>query len=424
MEHLFKELFQINRSITGDGVRKSIKILQKEVPYEIKEFSSGLSCFDWVIPKEWNIKDAYIQDLNGKKIIDFQDHNLHVLNYSAPVNKRVSKDELLEYIYTRKDLPDAIPYRTSYYQERWGFCLEHNRLKDFTEDEYNVVVDSTLTDGSLSIAELVIKGESDKEVLFSTYMCHPSMANNELSGPIAMTMLAKYLMSQEKLKYTYRFVIAPETIGSIVYLSQYCEELKDKVIAGYVISQVGITDNLVYKQSRNENSLSNRVVSHLSNHSNNDVDIVDFTPNGGGDQRQYCSLGINMPIGYIGRSLGGTYKEYHTSLDSLDIISYDKMNESVNFLKDIVFALEVNNLYMNEMPYCEPNLGMRGLYPTIGGEKATLEMKIIKYILGYSDGKKDILEIANLLKVNILLFDEAIHKLLNSKLIVPVYNKT
>jgi aminopeptidase-like protein len=414
---LFKKLFNKPRSITGNAVRESILILSEVVPFKQLEFKSGTKCFDWVIPKEWNIKDAYVKDSLGNRIIDFKKHNLHVLNYSIPINKKVSKKELLEHIYTREDMPDAIPYRTSYYKERWGFCLEYNRLNELKDDEYDVCIDSTLEDGSLSIAEYIVKGQSEKEILISSYMCHPSMANNELSGPIALTMLAKYIMTQKKLKYTYRFVIAPETIGSIVYLSQYYEKLKSNVIAGYVISQVGIENDLVYKESRDKSSLNNKVLKNIVKNSALNVDIKPFTPDGGGDQRQYTSLGIQMPIGYLGRSLGGSYKEYHTSLDTIDIISDAKMKECIDLLIEIVDSIELNNYYVNNMPYCEPNLGSRGLYPTVGGEKASFETKAIKYILGYSDGNHDLIDIANLMNRKVRDFNEIIKKLINNGIV-------
>jgi aminopeptidase-like protein len=414
---LFKRLFPINRSITGNGLRESLQVLREYIPYKILEFKSGTKCFDWTIPKEWNIKDAYVKDSDGNRIIDFKKHNLHVLNYSKPINKKVSKDELLKHIYTKEELPDAIPYRTSYYKERWGFCLEYNRLKELVDDEYEVCIDSTLEDGSLSIAEYVIKGKSDKEILISSYMCHPSMANNELSGPIALTMLAKHLKDQKDLKYTYRFVIAPETIGSIVYLSQYYEKLKSKVIAGYVISQVGIANDLIYKESRDKNALCNKAINNVVDHSDICVDVRSFTPDGGGDQRQYTSLAIDMPIGYLGRSLGGSYKEYHSSLDTLDIVSDEKMVECIELLIDIVLSIELNSYYINNMPYCEPNLGSRGLYPTIGGEKASQEIKIIKYILGYSDGNYDLIDIANLMNQNVLEFKDIIEKMIKSGIV-------
>jgi len=416
MQNLFKKLFPINRSITGEGFRKSLDIIGEYIPITKLEFPTGMQCFDWEVPKEWGINEAWIKDSKGNKLVDFKENNLHILGYSTPIHKKVSKKELLEHIFTLPQMSDAIPYRTSYYKERWGFCIEYNRLKNFQDDEYEVFIDSKLFDGHLTIGECYIKGKSDKEILLSTYMCHPSMANNELSGPVTLTFLAKELLKRDNY-FSYRILFLPETIGSIVYLSKYYKKLQEKVIAGFVIAQIGLDRDLIFKKTRDEHFLVNETVENILTFSNYKHKIVEFSPNGGGDQRQYCSLGINLPVVYISRVLEGDYKEYHTSLDTIDIISFEKMKENIDILLDFIRGFELNKKYINLFPYSEPKLGKRGLYPTISGEKATEELKFIKYTLGFSDGKTYLHTIANKSKNSILDYENITTKLIQKGLI-------
>ena len=413
---LFKRLFPINRSITGDGFRKSLDIIGEYIPIKKLEFSTGMKCFDWEVPKEWSINDAWIKDSKGNVLVDFKKNNLHILGYSEPIHKKISKEELLKHIFTLPDLPNAIPYRTSYYEKRWGFCIEYERLKDFSDEEYEVFIDSRLFEGYLTIGECYIKGKSDKEILLSTYMCHPSMANNELSGPVTLTFLAKELLERDNF-YSYRILFLPETIGSIVYLSRYYKELQKRVIAGFVIAQIGLNRDLVFKKTRDEHFFVNETIENILQFSKYKYKLKEFSPNGGGDQRQYCSLGINLPVVYISRVFKEDYKEYHTSLDTIDIIDFAKMKENIEILIDLINGLELNKKYINLFPFCEPKLGDRGLYPTLSGEKANKELEMIKYILGFSDGKTYLHTIANKSKNTVLEYKEVVDKLIKKGLI-------
>ncbi|MEA3314780.1 MAG: DUF4910 domain-containing protein [Campylobacterota bacterium] len=419
IKDLFSTLFPINRSITGDGFRESLDILSKHIPIKKLEYKSGKKCFDWEVPQEWNIKDAWVKNSNGDKIINFKEHNLHILGYSEPINKKVSKDELMEHIYTLKEKPNAIPYRTSYYKRRWGFCVEYEKMDMFIDDEYEVFIDSELKDGSLTIGECFIKGESEEEVLLTTYMCHPSMANNELSGPITLTMVAKYLLEQ-KLEKSYRILFMPETIGSIVYLSDNYKKLQQKVIAGFTMAQVGIKNNLVLKKTKQDDSLINRIFDHIYKYNEKPYNLKKFSPVGGGDQRQFCTQGINLPMAYISRVYEANYYEYHTSLDSLDIISYETIVDTIKSILNIIKIIEINKVYQNLFPYCEPQLGKRGLHTTIAGGKGSDDLNIIKYLLSYCDGENDLLNITNITGVSIYDLQIVVDKLLDTDLITEV----
>ncbi|MBM7557458.1 DUF4910 domain-containing protein [Halanaerobacter jeridensis] len=421
--NLLDRLFPICRSITGDGVRKTLDILDEIAPIKQKEYPTGMGCFDWTIPKEWNINDAYIKNSQGEKIVDFNESNLHVLGYSTPVHKNLSKEELMGHIYTNPEMPDAIPYLTSYYEERWGFCVEHNRLEEFEDDQYEVSIDSTLEDGYLTIGEGYIEGTSDKEILLSTYICHPSMANNELSGPIVQTYLYKYLLEKEDLKYNYRFLYLPETIGSIAYLSKNGEQLKEKLVAGYVITCIGDDAPFTYKKSRRGDTLADRAVLNVLENSNRDYEVLDWFPTGS-DERQYCSLGFNLPVGSLMRSMYGTYDEYHTSLDNKDFISESALKESIKTYLDVIETMELNDTYTTDHKFCEPKLDKYGLYPTLGSQKENEDrVKEIMHLWAYADGENDIIDIANKLGVVANELDEALDKLINSGLLNPPSDK-
>jgi len=415
---LLTRLWPITRSITGNGVRQTLTILNELVPIKTKEYPTGLNCFDWSIPKEWNIQDAYVKNKQGKRIIDFKKNNLHVMSYSIPVRQIMSRDELLKHIHTLPDQPNAIPYLTSYYQERWGFCLEHERLAELADDEYEVMIDSTLEEGHLTIGEGFIPGQREQEVLFSTYVCHPSMGNNELSGPVVQSYLYDYLLRRsEPLKYSYRFLYVPETIGAIVYLSQYGQALKEKLVAGYVVTCIGDPGAFTYKKSRRGNTLADRVAEHVLSYSEKPYQIVDWYP-GGSDERQYCSPGFNLPVGSLMRSMYGKYPEYHTSLDNLAFITPAALTESIDIYIQIIETLELNDTYTNLNPYCEPQLGKRSLYPTLGAQKNKSQLvKQFRYLLAFSDGDSDIIDIAERLKVPCLELKEAIQVLTKESLL-------
>lgn len=408
LENYFDKLWPICRSITGNGLRESLKIINEICPLQLTEVKTGTHVFDWSIPKEWNISDAYIVTPEGNKICDFKLSNLHVVNYSTPVNKEVSYDELVKHLHYIETMPDAIPYITSYYKETWGFCLTYNEFKTLSKTgTYRVIIDSTLQDGSLTYGECVLKGETDEEVLFSTYLCHPSMANNELSGPLVQAFLYQKIASIPKRKCSYRFLFAPETIGVIAYLNKEGWHLKEKLVAGYVLTCCGDNGSFVYKRSKQTNSLADKVAEHVLKHQNIPYEIIPFSV-GGSDERQYCSPGFNLPVGSLTRSMYQRYKEYHTSLDNKDFISFDAMTQTLNTYFDFVKALELNNYHETTIPFCEPQLGKRGLYPS--SVNPLESRKLIHdrmHLLTYADGTKSLIEIAEL--KNITVFDLEVH---------------
>ena len=394
LEKYFDLLWPINRSLTGEGNRKTLKILSEIIDLDIKEVPSGTTCFDWTIPPEWNIREAWIKDENGKIVVNFADNNLHLLGYSTPMHAKMPLAELKPNLYSLPDYPEVIPYLTSYYKERWGFCMSNNQLKSLKEGIYEVYIDSDLNPkGSLTYGEAILKGNSDKEVLFSTYICHPSMANNELSGPLVTSFIYKALKEMGNLKYTYRFLFVPETIGSIMYLSKNGAHMKDKLIAGYTVTCIGDPGNFTYKRSRIGNSLGDRAAELVLKQTENKYTIKDFFPSGS-DERQYCSPGFNLPVGSLMRTMYGLYKEYHTSADNKSFISFDAMQGSIDKYLEIVKLIELNEFYINSMPYCEPQLGKRGLYPTLGSQKNQAKfVEALLWFLNYSDGSHDLIEI-------------------------------
>ncbi|WP_394752413.1 DUF4910 domain-containing protein [Crenothrix sp.] len=383
---LITELFPICRSITGDGFRQTMTLLQQHIPLKIHEVPSGTNVFDWVVPKEWNIKDAYVKNAQGEKVIDFQKSNLHVLNYSLPVNKVVSLQELKEHLFTLPDHPDWIPYKTSYYKENWGFCLSHNTLMALEEGDYEVFVDATLEAGSLTYGELYLKGEVADEVLISCHGCHPSLANDNLSGIGLATILAKTLQTVPH-RLSYRFVFIPGTIGAITWLS-INEANVDKIKHGLVITGVGDAGKITYKKSRRADTDIDRAVAHVLKHCGQTYDIIDFYPYGY-DERQYCSPGFNLPVGCFMRTPYGQYPEYHTSADNLTFIQPESLNDSFSKLLATLNILENNHTYLNLSPKCEPQLGKRGLYSSIGANELAL-----LWVLNLSDGSNNLLDIA------------------------------
>jgi len=397
MHGLAKSLFPICRSITGDGVRDSLKIISEHIPIKINEVPSGTEVFDWTVPKEWNINDAFIEDKNGKKIIDFKKNNLHVVGYSTPIDKWVDLSILQKHLHSLPDQPNAIPYVTSYYKENWGFCLSHNDRKKLKDGKYRIYIDSTLKDGSLTYGEYKIPGETEEEIFLSTYICHPSMANNELSGPVVTTFIANWLDSKPR-RYSYRIIFIPETIGSITYLSQNLEELKQKVIAGFNISCIGDENGYSYVASPYENNYADRIASHIlsTKYPNN---IKYSFLDRGSDERQYCSPGIDLPVVTLSRSKFGTYPEYHTSLDNLDLVTDKGLLGGYIFVQDCIKAVE-NNHYYETNVICEPHFAKYGLYKS-ATKGVSPDIRKMLNLVAYSNAQNDLLWIAEKINCNI-----------------------
>ncbi|KEF40317.1 hypothetical protein M670_00343 [Schinkia azotoformans MEV2011] len=415
MYELMSRLFPICRSITGEGVRQTLSILQQHIPLSIVEVPSGTKVFDWEIPREWNIRDAYIIDPEGNKIVDFKEHNLHVVGYSIPVNKNITLEELQEHLYSLEDQPDAIPYVTSYYKERWGFCITHNQRQILKKGTYHVFIDSELKVGSLTYGEVVIPGESEKEVFLSTYICHPSMANNELSGPVMVTRLIKWILKKPR-KYTYRIVFIPETIGSIAYLSKHLQHLKQNVIAGYNISCVGDERAFSYLPSRHGDTLSDRVALNVLKYKHPDFVRYTFLDRGS-DERQYCSPGVDLPIASIMRTKFGQYPEYHTSLDNLELVTPAGLQGCYDVYTDCLELIE-SNAYYQVTCFCEPQLGKRGLYPTLSTKESGKQVRTMMNFIAYADGIHDLLEIADIINVSATDLISILEQLIKSNVII------
>lgn len=416
MYSLVKELFPICRSITGDGVRKTLRIIQREIPeLKIFEVPTGTKVFDWIVPKEWNIKGGYIETLEGKKVIDFADTNLHVMGYSLPIDKIVSREELLEMCYTIPEQPDYIPYVTSYYKERSGFCLSEKQKQALTEETYHVVIDSTLENGSLTYGELLIPGNSKDEIFLSTYVCHPSMANNELSGPAVAVELAKYILANKDRRYSYRIIFIPETIGSITYLSKNLDYMQKHVIAGYNISCVGDDRTYSYVESPYADTLADRVAQNVLNFHYPEYKRYSFLHRGS-DERQYCSPLVHLPLCAICRSKYEEYPEYHTSADNLNLVSPNGLYGAFEVYRKCIDLLENNYMYIVTTP-CEPQLGKRGLYPTLSRRGSINETRSMTAFIAYADGKHDLVDISNRINVPIDRLLPIIKKLLDNGLI-------
>lgn len=395
LEDYFDRLWPLCRSITGNGLRESFKILQEVIPLELHEIPTGTQCFDWEIPKEWNIENAYIITPEGKRIAEFQKNNLHIVNYSTPINCELSYDELAQHLHTLPSMPDAIPYVTSYYKENWGFCISHNEFLQLPKSgKYKVLIESSLKVGSLTYGELILKGETDEEILFSTYLCHPSMANNELSGPLCLAFLYEKIKAIPNRKYTYRFVVAPETIGVIAYLAKNGMYMKEKTLGGYVLTCCGDSGNFVFKKSKHENSMSERAALHVLRHQDIPFEVLPFAV-GGSDERQYCSPGFNLPVASLTRSMYQKYKEYHTSMDDKSFISFSAMVITTNTYFEIVKVFESNCIPVGKIQFCEPRLSKRdmGLYLTKTDTDRADHHRLL-HLLSFADGKTQLLEIA------------------------------
>ena len=392
MYELISDLYPICRSITGNGVRNTLERVRQQIPLTVHEVPSGTPVFDWTVPREWNIKDAYVITPTGEKIAEFKKHNLHVLNYSAPVHEKVSLEELKQHLFTLPEHPGWVPYRTSYYKENWGFCISHNQLQSLAEGEYEVFIDASLEPGHLSYGELFIQGETSEEVLFSCHICHPSLCNDNLSGIALTTHLADYLAKQQ-LRYSYRFLFIPGTIGSITWLALN-EEKTRNIEHGFVVTCVGDGGPFSYKKSRRGSAEIDRSVLHVLRHSHEGFCEIDFYPYGY-DERQYCSPGFNLAVGSLSRSSHGQFPEYHTSADNLDLVKPQYLQESFETFIDVIDVIENNRTYINLNPKCEPQLGKRGLYRNVGAPSVSKvkEMALL-WVLNLSDGQHDLLAIA------------------------------
>lgn len=422
---LAEQIFPICRSITGDGVRKTLRILQEwldgSVDLDMHEVKSGTKVFDWTVPKEWVIKEAYIENEQGDRIIDYKDNNLFVLGYSVPVNRWVEPDELKKYIYTLPEQPDVVPYVTSYYKECFGFCMSENQKNSLKSGRYHMVIDSERIDGSLTYGEIIIPGSSKEEVFISTYVCHPSMANNECSGPALSAALAKYLASEKRggvdLRYTYRFVYIPETIGSITYLSlnERWKYLKRHVVAGFNLSCVGDDRDYSIVETRYADTLADKVLKNVLGFRGKHT-VYSYLQRGS-DERQYNAPGIELPVVCFCRSKFGTYPEYHTSADNMGLVSPAGFQGSYDTMIEALQALEYNRYYKASV-LCEPQLGKRGLYPMISRKGAAYdEAGMMLNVMAYADGKNDLIDISNRIGIPVSALIPVIRQLYRKELL-------
>jgi len=404
------KLWPLNRSLTGEGNRETLKLISEHIPnLKIKSVSSGKKVFDWTVPKEWLVNEAYIETPNGKKICDFKKNNLHLVGYSIPFNGVLPLNKLKEYIHTLPDQPNAIPYVTSYYQEKWGFCLSKNELDLLEEGNYKVKVDTKLFDGQMNYAEIILPGRSSNEVFLSSYICHPSMANNEISGPTVLTYLTKWLQDLENREFTYRIIFIPETIGSITYLSQNLDSMKKNIIAGFNLSCLGDDRSYSYLPSRNGKTISDEVAKHVLKWT--DPNFIKYTwLDRGGDERQYCAPGIDLPIASIFRTKHGAYPEYHTSLDNLkDVVNPKGLDGGYWVIRKALELLEKNKKYETTV-LGEPKFQKRNL----------TKDKLTQDFISICDGKTSLLDISNILNVPCWELYDLVSKLKSLELIKEV----
>jgi aminopeptidase-like protein len=416
MHGLLGELYPICRSITGDGVRQTLARLAREIPLVQHEVPSGTRAYDWTVPREWNIRDAYVKDAQGRRVIDFRAHNLHVVSYSVPVHRTMTLAELRPHLHSLPDRPDLIPYRTSYYKEDWGFCLPHRELEQLAEGEYEVLIDSTLQDGHLTYGECLLEGESRDEVLISCHVCHPSLADDNLSGIVVATWLAKQLAGMRR-RLSYRFVFVPGTIGAITWLSRN-EERTRRIRAGLVLTCVGDRAGFTYKRSRHGDAGIDLAMEHVLGHADAGHRIVPFSPYGY-DERQYGSPGFQLPVGCLMRSHHGQFPEYHTSADNPDFVTPQSLVGTLDLLLSVVDVLEHDGRHVNLQPMCEPQLGKRGLYGSTGGaHPREVEMAML-WVLNQSDGTASLLDIAQRSGLPFASIREAAHRLQQHDLLGP-----
>jgi aminopeptidase-like protein len=411
------DLYPICRSITGNGIRQTLTMIQNRIPLRIFEVPTGTPVFDWRVPKEWNIRDAYIKSPDGTRVIDFKQCNLHVMNYSTPVRATLPLNDIRPHLSTISEQPDWIPYRTSYYKEDWGFCLSHTQMLKLDEGDYEVCIDSTLEDGHLTYGEAYFAGRSSDEVLISCHACHPSLANDNLSGLVVATFLAKHLSGRD-LRYSYRFLFIPGTIGAITWLARNRESV-GSIRHGLVLSGIGDAGGFHYKKSRRGNAEIDRAVACVLRDCGESSEILDFSPYGY-DERQYCSPGFNLPVGCLMRSVWGTFPEYHTSADNLDFIQPASLARSLHACVAIMEVLENNRRYVNQTPYCEPQLGKRNLYRSTGGDSIGTEINARLWVLNLSDGDHSLLDIAERSKIPFSAISEAARVLCETGLLSPL----
>lgn len=415
MFRLVEELYPICRSITGNGVRETLRRLQREIPLRIEEVSTGTPVFDWIVPREWNIRDAYIKDASGRRIVDFRKSNLHVVNYSVPIHRRMTLPELRPHLHSLPDRPDWIPYRTSYYQENWGFCLSHRELESLVDAEYEVCIDSTLEPGHLTYGELFLKGESDAEILISCHICHPSLCNDNLSGISVAAALAQHLASQPR-RYGYRFLFIPGTIGAITWLARN-EAAIGRIHHGLVLAGVGDRSPLAYKKSRHGNAEIDRAMSHVLRQAGREFRLTEFSPYGY-DERQYCSPAFDLAVGRLSRAPHGEFPEYHTSADNLEFVSADSLADTLAVCAKVFELLENNRSYVSLNPKCEPQLGRRGLYRAIGGSSDAGQHELaMLWMLNLSDGQHSMLDIAERSGLPFAILDRAAQLLVDHGLL-------
>lgn len=406
LDNLFDELFPIMRSITGPGIEKSIDIFKRYMPLKTTKIATGTKVFDWTVPQEWHFEEAKLIAPNGDIVCDAKQNNLHVVNYSEPINKEFSLKELQPHLYSIPELPEAIPYVTSYYKKSWGFCISHNQRKKLKEGTYRAIIKTKFIDGGVPFAQCKLEGDSKKEILLTSYLCHPSMANNELSGPLSLLALYRRIKRWKKRRFTYRFLLNPETIGSLCFLYKHGKELKENLKSGLVLTCLGGTSNhLKYKSSRQKDSLINKTIGYNKLKTLLPVKIVPFSPLDGSDERQYCSAGFNLPMGQISRTTYGSYKGYHNSLDNKEFMGIKSIIESIESIESILKYVEICGNPVNLSPFGEPQLGKRGLYPNINSNKTRnfstdefvdgrTQLNRILYILNMSDGETSLIEIA------------------------------
>ena len=415
MYDLAGELFPICRSITGEGTRATLRRIQQEIPQmSIFEVPSGTQVFDWTVPDEWRIDEAYIEDSSGKRIVDFAQNNLHVVGYSTPVDEEVTLEELDKHLYSLPDHPDWIPYVTSYYKRRWGFCMTHDQRRSLVDDRYHVVIKSDLFKGSLSYGELLIPGRTEQEIFLSTYVCHPSMANNELSGPMVQMELAKWILSIADRRYSYRLIWIPETIGSITYLSGHLDEMKNRIIAGYNLTCVGDDRCISYLSSRYGDTLADKAALNVLKHMAPDHMSYDYLHRGS-DERQYNAPGVDLPVCSICCSKFHEYPEYHTSADDMSLITPAGLQKAFDIYRAVISALECNARYKVNC-LCEPQLGPRGLYPTECFNRSSISVKDMMDFIAYADGTQDLFDISDRIGVPVSRLDEIAQKLMEADL--------
>lgn len=417
MYALVAELYPLCRSITGNGFRESLKLLQKHLALQIHEVPTGTKVFDWAVPREWNIRDAYVKDSSGNRVIDFQKLNLHVVNYSVPIRATMSLSELKRHLHSIPDHPEWVPYRTTYYKEDWGFCLGHNQLMALEDGLYEVCIDSQMQDGYLTYGEYFIRGEIEEEVLFSCHNCHPSLCNDNLSGVAIATSLAK-MLSEVAPRYSYRFLFIPGTIGAITWLALH-GDIVPRIRHGLVVAGGGDDGPFHYKQSRRGDAEIDRTVAHILQHSGSPYEVKPFSPYGY-DERQYCSPGFNLPVGVLSRTPHGQFPEYHTSADNLDFVKPANMARTLHEYLAVVSALEGNRKYLNLNPMCEPQLGKRGLYRGLGGATSLPGGEFaMLWVLNLSDGSYSLLDIAERAGISIEIIQQAAELLAEHGVLAP-----